>query len=97
MRITKRDLGKYFYTIEEFFEKDSKASYKKVIKGKLFVINEEKRYELDCETIKEKSYTTVWLDLTKEPNTSKNHWYRNTNEIYKTFEEASKAIKDEKE
>lgn len=29
MRITKRDLGKYFYTIEEFFEKDSRASYKK--------------------------------------------------------------------
>jgi hypothetical protein len=95
MKITKRDLGKYFYTIEECFDKEGKLTHKRVLKGKLFVINVEKKYELDGKNIKEKSYTTVWLDLTKEPNTSKNYWYREHNEIYRTLEKASKAIKYE--
>ena len=96
MRITKRDLGKYFYTIEEYFDKEGKSTHKRILKGRLFVINEEKKYELSGETIKEQSYTTVWLDLRKEPNTSKNEWYRKSDEIYRTFEKAFEAIKDEK-
>lgn len=97
MKLTKRDLGKYFYTVGTYFDKENKTAHKKVLKGKLITINTEKEYKLEDGTIKEKSYTTVWLDLTDEPYSSKDYWYRTSKEIYKTQKEALKEIKDEKE
>lgn len=43
MKLTKRDLGKYFYTVGTYFDKENKTAHKKVLKGKLITINTEKR------------------------------------------------------
>ena len=93
MKLTKRDLGKYFYTVGTYFDKENKTTHKKVLKGKLITINIEKEYKLEDETIKEKSYTTVWLDLTDEPYSSKDYWYRTSKKIYRTQKKSIKRNK----
>ena len=96
MILTRKDLGEYFYTVGTYFDKENKTTHKKVLKGKLITINTERECKLEDGTIKEKSYTTVWLDLTDEPYSDKDYWYRTSKEIYKTEKEALKEIKDEK-